>query len=195
MDGAVGELGEGLVVGHDDKGLTELVAQIEEELVELLLVLRVEGARRLVGQDDGGVVDECTGHGHTLFLTTGEFVGLVGGTVGQSHEIEQLLRTCAGLFRRGTRDIGRNHDVLDGRELGEQLVELEHKPQMAVAEIAQLLRGQGGDINAVDHDASRVRTVEGADDLKQRGLTGSRGADDTDDLTAVDMEVDAFQYL
>ena len=74
-------------------------------------------------------------------------------------------------------------------------MELEHKPQMTVAEIAQLLRGQGGDINAVDQDASRVRTVEGTDDLEQCGLTGSRGADDTDDLTAVDMEVDAFQYL
>ena len=88
MDGAVGDLGEGFVVGDNDEGLAELVAQIEEELVEFCLVLGVEGARGLVGEDDGRTVDEGTGHGYALFLTTGEFIGLMGGTVCQSHEVE-----------------------------------------------------------------------------------------------------------
>jgi hypothetical protein len=70
MDGAVGNAGQRLVVGDDDKRLSEFVAQVEEELVKFLLVLRVEGARGLVGKDDGGVVDEGTGYGHALFLTT-----------------------------------------------------------------------------------------------------------------------------
>ena len=42
VDGAVGDGGQLLVVGDDDEGLAELIAQVEEELVELLLVLRVE---------------------------------------------------------------------------------------------------------------------------------------------------------
>ena len=42
VDGAVGDRGEMLVVGDDDKGLSELVAQVEEELVELCFVLGVE---------------------------------------------------------------------------------------------------------------------------------------------------------
>lgn len=41
MDSAVGDGGEVLVVGDDDKGLTELVAQVEKSLVELGLVLGV----------------------------------------------------------------------------------------------------------------------------------------------------------
>ena len=68
MDGAVGEGGELLVVGNDDEGLAETVAEVEEELVELLLVMRVERAGGLVGEDDGGVVDEGAGHGDALLL-------------------------------------------------------------------------------------------------------------------------------
>lgn len=49
VDGAVGDLGEGFVVGDNDESLAELVAQVEEELVEFGLVLGVEGAGRLVG--------------------------------------------------------------------------------------------------------------------------------------------------
>ena len=44
MDGAVGEGGELFVVGDDDEGLAEAVAEVEEEAVKLLFVLRVEGA-------------------------------------------------------------------------------------------------------------------------------------------------------
>lgn len=42
MDGAVGDLRQRLVVGDDDERLPQLVAQVEEELVELRLVLAVQ---------------------------------------------------------------------------------------------------------------------------------------------------------
>ena len=41
---AVGDGGQLLVVGDDDEGLAELVAEVEEQPVEFLLVLRVERA-------------------------------------------------------------------------------------------------------------------------------------------------------
>ena len=44
MNRAVGEGGQLLIVGDDDKSLPELVAQVKEELVKLLFVLRVERA-------------------------------------------------------------------------------------------------------------------------------------------------------
>ena len=42
MDGAVGDGRKTLIVGNDDESLTELVSQVEEELVKLCLVLGVE---------------------------------------------------------------------------------------------------------------------------------------------------------
>ena len=42
MDGAVGDGGQAFVVGDDDEGLSELVAQVEKQLVQFFLVLRIE---------------------------------------------------------------------------------------------------------------------------------------------------------
>ena len=42
MDGAVGDGGEALIVCDDDEGLSELCAQVEEQLVQLRLVFAVE---------------------------------------------------------------------------------------------------------------------------------------------------------
>lgn len=90
MDSAVGDGGEVLVVGDDDKGLTELVAQVEKELVELGLVLGVETTGGFVGEDDGRMVDKGSCYGDALFLTTGELVGLMSGAVSESHEVKQF---------------------------------------------------------------------------------------------------------
>ena len=74
-------------------------------------------------------------------------------------------------------------------------MELKHKAEVLVAEVAQLLRREGGGVDAVDTHRTGVGTVEGTDNLQQRGLAGTRGTDDTDDLATVDMEVNAFQHL
>ncbi len=195
MDGPVGNRCQLFVVGHDDKGLSELIAQIEEELVEFFLVFRVKGARGFVGKDDSRVIDEGTGYGYTLFLTPREFVGLMSGAFSKSHEIKQFLGSLLGLSVRQTSNIGGNHDVLDSCKLREQLVELEHEAQMLVAEIGQFLGLQVGDVDAVNLNGTSVRPVKRADDLKQGGLARSRGTYNTDHLALVDMEVDAFQYL
>jgi hypothetical protein len=42
MNGAVSDGGQSFIVGHDYKSLPELVAQIEEELMQFFLILRVE---------------------------------------------------------------------------------------------------------------------------------------------------------
>ena len=42
MDRSVGNRGQLLIVGQDDEGLTKLVSEVEEELMELCLVLTIE---------------------------------------------------------------------------------------------------------------------------------------------------------
>ena len=182
-------------MGDDDKGLSETVAQVEEELMELFFVLTVQAARWLVGQDDGGIVDEGTRHCHTLFLTAGKLIGLVMGAVGELHELQQFLGTLLGFTVGCARNVGRNHDVLDGCELRQQLVELEDKAQMAVAEVGKFLLRKGGGVDAVNTDRSAVGSVEGADDLQQCGFSGAAGSDNADDFAFGDMQIDAFQYF
>ena len=58
-DHAVGLGGKVGVVGDDDEGLAEFVAQIEEELVKALLIRRVKAPRWFVGEDDRRRIDEA----------------------------------------------------------------------------------------------------------------------------------------
>jgi len=53
-----------------------------------------------------------------------------------------LLR-CAG-------DVGRYHDVLEGGELRQQLVELEDEAEVAVAEVGEGFLRELGGVDAVD---------------------------------------------
>ena len=69
VDGAVGDLGERLVVRDDDEGLPEFVAQAEEEVVQLL----PGGDRRIRQMEELGALRAYKGHwepvGHDLVVT------------------------------------------------------------------------------------------------------------------------------
>ena len=182
-------------MSYDDKGLTELVAEVEEQLVEFGFVLTVERSAGFVGKDDSRLVDECSCNSYTLFFATGELVWLVTGAVGEPHKLQQLLSTLSGLTVFFAGDIGGNQDVFKCCKLWQQLVELEDESEMLVTEVGELLAGKGGYIDGIDVYTARIRLFECTDDLQQRGLSRSAGTDDADDLSFVDMEVDAFENL
>ena len=54
------------VMGDDDDGLSEAVAEVEEKLVDVFLGIAVQVARGLVGQNDAGAVDNGSGNGCRL---------------------------------------------------------------------------------------------------------------------------------
>ena len=66
-------------------------------------------------------------------------------------------------------------------------MELENEADVAVAEIGEGFPGKGRGVDGIDTNGTCVRTVEGSDDLQERGLSGSRGAYDADNLSAVDV--------
>ena len=87
-----------------------------------------EGAVVLVvGEDDGGVVDEGAGDGDALFLAAGELVGTEIGAVAEADSFEgdggQLAGVAAG-------DAGEG-DVLGGGQGAEEVEVLEHESEVA----------------------------------------------------------------
>ena len=81
VDNAVGVAGKAFVVGDDYKRLLQLIAQAEKQSVKLLLVLRVEASRWLIGKNHSGLVDEGTRHCCTLAFATRQLRRLVFGTL------------------------------------------------------------------------------------------------------------------
>src|SRR5690606_28117752 len=88
---------------------------------------------------------------------------------------------------------GGEGDVVDDREMREEVELLEHHPRLP----ADLLDGLDvlGQLDAVDHDPPGVVLLEAVDAPDHRRLAGARWADDDHDLLAADPEVDVLQCL
>src|SRR6202035_4754819 len=89
VDHAVGVFGDIGLVGYEDDGIAFFVEAVEEGH-DLDAGLGVEVAGGLVGEDDGGVVDQGAGDGDALALTAGELVGLVVHAAFEAHVGEGL---------------------------------------------------------------------------------------------------------
>ncbi len=100
---------------------------------------RVEVAGGLVGQQDGGVVDQRAGDGHALALAAGKLVGLVVHALFQVHLPQGLLGPLQPL--------GGGHAGIDQRQLDvvqrggarQQVEGLEDEADFLVADAGQLV--------------------------------------------------------
>src|SRR5687768_11617088 len=95
-DDAGGMGGDIRLVGDDDDGLA-LIVQLVEEAEDVLGRAAVEGARRLVGQEDGGVVHHGPGDGDALSLPAGELVGAVVHAIAEVDDLQGLPGAAAAV--------------------------------------------------------------------------------------------------
>ena len=77
MNSSIRNSSKSFIVSDNNKRLSELVTQIKKQLVQVFLVTGVKGTGRLVSQDHRWVVDQRTGYGNTLFLSTRQFIGFM----------------------------------------------------------------------------------------------------------------------
>lgn len=85
-------------MGHEDDGLPLLVETLEKgQYGEGCSGVEVSGC--LVGKQDDGIVDQCTGYRHTLLLTSRHLIALVIQSLAQSHFAETTLRTLRTFLR------------------------------------------------------------------------------------------------
>jgi hypothetical protein len=87
----------------------------------------------------------------------------------------------------------RDRQVAQGGQVREQVELLEHHADPG-AHLVDVHVGVG-DLDTLDHDLARGRLLEQVHAAQQGRLAGARGADDTDHLAAVDVEVDALEHL
>ena len=124
-----------------------------------LAVARVEVARRLVGQDEDRVRRQCAGNRGALLLSSGQRGRPVRHAPGQAHRGEQLLGPRAGPLVSLPSDQQRQHYVLQRGELPEQMMKLEHEPDLPVPHQGQRVFGQLPEGAAVQLDVAPGRRV------------------------------------
>jgi hypothetical protein len=150
--------------------------------------LGIERGGRLVEEHHLGVHGEGPGDGHALLLPTRELLGMDVGFLGKADPGQQYPTGRFG-FHGGDalHHAGGEGDVLQRREMREEVEGLEHHPDL-FADLPHI-GGAVGDLVVVDPDLARGEVLETVDAAEHGALAAARGADDQDDLAGLDAEL------
>src|SRR3954463_14888310 len=116
----------------DDDGVAFAVQPLEEGH-DLHARLRVERARRLVGEKYRGMVDERAGDGDPLALSARKLVGTVRHAVGELDGRERAHGALLAVGRRDARVDERQLYVVQGRGAREQVEGLEDEADLLIS--------------------------------------------------------------
>lgn len=187
---AVCHLGDGGVVRHDHDGAAVLPVHALHEFKHFFRGLVIEGARRLVAQDEARVLHERAADGAALLLAAGDLAGELVAVLPEAERAQEVLHGQRVLGEvRGDLDV-----LLDG-EVWHEVIELEDEAKLATAVLAEVSGREGREVAAVDGDASAVCALEAADEVQEGRLARAGGAEHDADLAAVHGAGDAVEYL
>ena len=125
-------------MGHEDDGVA-LTVQLLEQHQHLERCACVQVTCGLVSQQHGRVVDQRTGNGYTLHLSTRHLVRLVVQTVAQSYSLQRLYGTLVALFSRYCRVVHQwQFHILYRCGLRQQVIVLEHEADFPVSQVGTL---------------------------------------------------------
>ena len=172
MDHALGVFGGDRIVCHHDDGHALLV-QGAQEVQDLAPGVTVEVAGRFIGDDQDRIVDQRPRDRHALLLSTGEFLRLVMNTVCQTDHFQHLERFFLAFFIAemtvAVIEQGHHH-VPQGAGARQQVVGLEDKSQLLVADERQFLFAHVADILPIEDVLSRGGARETAQDVHERAF-------------------------
>jgi hypothetical protein len=129
------------VGGAHDSGAA-LALEGAKEGEDFLARLEVEVAGRLVGEDDGGVVDERAGAGDPLLLPPGELAGAMVEAVAQADPLEGGRGAGVRILDANAGEDEGEPDVLEGAQRGEEVEGLEDVADPVAAEPGELALGE-----------------------------------------------------
>ena len=173
------------VVGNQEHRLGGPLPHLQEQLLHLLAGKRVEGAERLVHQQQARVGRQRAGQPHALLLSARKLPDMSLAKAGQ---VDQREHFTGFLFTPGARHAGQfqaKTDVAQHVLPGQQGVVLEHHAAVGARALHR---------DAIEGDASAAGRDETRDQVEQRGLATARGAQGHQQLARPKGQVDIGQH-
>ena len=143
VDTTVGFDGDFFAVGDENDGGFFFSGELGDEIDDHGAGGGVEIAGGFVGEKDRGLVDEGTGEGGSLELSTGELVGAMVGAVGELDGFKEIVGTVTS---RGVHTSGEEEgkeDVFFDRKGGEKVKELKNEADFKATEGGQFIVVKG----------------------------------------------------
>ena len=148
---------------------------------------RVQVPRRFIGNEQQRPVDDGPGDGYALLFAAAEVLRQGIGLADQADQVEDIADTAADEAPRRFDDFHGKGHVFLSRLIGQEAEILEDDAHFT-AQIGHAVLGQLIDFNAVDEDRTPRWQFFIGQELDERRLAGTAGADDEDELALADME-------
>ena len=209
-DDAVGNAHDHAHVVFDEKDRHVFVlADVEQQAVEILGFARVEAGGRLVEAQHDGPCAHGAGDLQPALVAIGKVAGGIVGAVDEAGLLQPVGGEIHGflagvLIALGVEDAGErvsrgthqrvvlgHHEVLEKRHAGEEADVLEgprHPGMLGDAEVIHPFQREAGAILMDERDGPFCRLVETGDAVEDRGLAGAVGADERGDVAAPGFE-------
>ena len=179
---AVGHLHRfGDVVGDQQRGLFELLLDLQHLVAEQEPRLLVERGEGLVHQQDFRLGGERAGQRNALAHAAGQFAGIAVLEAGQTDQCDEMPRAFGALRARHAGEFEREGDIVEHRAPGERGFLLEHHADRLVRAVDGL---------AGDADHALMMVEQAADHVEQSRFAAARGADDREEFARPDLERD-----
>ena len=192
-DAARTAAGNGPVVRHQHQRGTQLPVEVKHQLHHLFARGKVQAAGGLVGQKHGGLDHKRARQCHALLLATTQDLGVVTQSLGQPHAGEHLGGGGAGVAP--IRQLQRQHDIFQGREVAQQLKALKYKTQFLSPQGSAGVFVDGEDILPCQSHSATAGCVQPGDDGQERAFAGARRADDSHCFPCVQGEINIAQNV
>jgi len=122
------------IVRHKDHGQTLVGTDLKQQVVKSIARFRIQIPRRLVGEEEGRIIDQRPRNGHALLLPAGELPRAVIEAMAQPHSFKKPAGPSLGLARRQPGDPRGHRRILKRGKLPKQMMELEDKAHGPVAQ-------------------------------------------------------------
>ena len=176
-------------MGYEYDRDAEVALDFFQLLAHLLTNLRVERGERLVEQEQGGLEEQAARDGDTLLLAAGHLVRILLLAAAHGYEGEYILDVGVDLSLGHLAELEAEGEVFVNGHVRPQVVALEYHCGRA------FLGRQADDGLTIDGDVAARDVEEAADGAQNGGLAAAGGAEEGDDLTFVNIEVDVFDTV
>ena len=158
----------------------ELVAHQQPRLL-------VQGAERLVEEDEPGLLHERAGNAYALAHAARELCGIGSAKIGESHERDGVVDAGERLVGGDARVFQTERDVVVHGQPRKARVLLEHD--------ADTVGNAAFDSGAFEYDGARRGPGKSCDHVEQRRLPATRRADNGEKFAASEREVERPERL
>src|SRR5215471_1631765 len=142
--------------------------QFIEQRHDFVASLRVKVSGRLVSQNDGRIVNQCTGDCDALTLTTGELIRLVQHAGAESDAFKRSLGALFACSGRCAVVDERKFYVMERSRTSQKVEGLEDEADLLVADAGQFIIVKLGDVMSVQPVLALRRRIKAADQVHQR---------------------------